>query len=48
LQSGDVSAMIRSLGPDAAQLLQEVATGLKGRYTEDELSMMLGGLIQEK
>ena len=48
LQSGDVSAMIRSLGPDAAQLLQEVATGLKGRYTEDELSIMLGGLIQEK
>jgi hypothetical protein len=46
LQSGDVSAMIRSLGPDAAQLLQDVAAGL--RYTEDELSMMLGGLIQEK
>ena len=43
-----MSAMIRSLGPDAAQLLQEVATGLKGRYIEDELSMMLGGLIQEK
>ena len=48
LQSGDVSAMIRSLGPDAAQLLQDVSAGLKGRYTEDELSIMLGGLIQEK
>jgi hypothetical protein len=40
--------MIRSLGPDAAQLLQDIAAGLKGRYTEDELSIMLSGLIQEK
>ena len=48
LQSGDVSAMMRSLGPEAPQLLQDVAAGLKGRYTEDELSIMLGGLIQEK
>jgi hypothetical protein len=48
VNSGDVSAMIRGLGPDAAQLLQDVTAGLKGRYTEDELSIMLGGLIQEK
>jgi len=48
VNSGDVSGMIRSLGPDAAQLLQDVAAGLKGRYTEDELSIMLGGLIQER
>jgi hypothetical protein len=45
LNSGDAPAMIRSLGPQAAQLLQDVAVGLKGRYTEDELNAILGGLM---
>jgi len=40
--------MIRGLGPQAAQLLQDIASGFKLRYTEDELSAILGGLIQAK
>jgi hypothetical protein len=45
LSSGDAPAMIRSLGPQAAQLLQDIAAGFKGRYTEDELNAILGGLM---
>ena len=45
LNSGDAPAMIRSLGPQAAQLLQDVAVGFKGSYTEDELTAILGGLM---
>jgi hypothetical protein len=48
LNSGDAPALIRSLGPEATQLLQDIAAGLKGRYTEGELSMILGGLIGAK
>jgi hypothetical protein len=48
LNSGDAAAMIRGLGPQAAQLLQDIASGFKTRYTEDELSALLGGLIQAK
>ena len=40
--------MIKSLGPEAAQLLQEIAAGFKGKYTEEELNMILGGLIGVK
>ena len=46
LKAGDAAAMIRGLGPQAAQLLQDIASGLKIRYTEDELGAILGGLIQ--
>ena len=45
LNRGDPSAMIRNLGPEAAQLLQDVAVGFKSRYTEDELNAILGGLM---
>ena len=45
LNSGDAPALIRSLGPDAAQLLQDIAAGLKEKYSEDELNMILNGLI---
>ena len=48
LNGGDAPAMIKSLGPEATQLLQEIAAGLKGKYTEEELSMLLGGLIGAK
>ena len=48
LNGGDAPAMIKSLGPEAAQLLQEITAGLKGKYTEEELSMLLGGLIGAK
>lgn len=48
LNSGDAPALIRSLGPEAAQLLQDIAAGLKGKYTEEELNMILGGLIGAK
>ena len=48
LNSGDAPALIRSLGPEATQLLQDIAAGLKGKYTEGELSMILGGLIGAK
>jgi hypothetical protein len=48
LNSGDAPALIRSLGPEAAQLLQDIAAGFKGKYTEEELNMMLGGLIGAK
>lgn len=45
LNGGDAPAMIKSLGPEAAQLLQEIVAGFKGKYTDEELSMILGGLI---
>jgi hypothetical protein len=48
LNSGDAPALIRGLGPEAARLLQEIAAGLKGKYTESELSMILGGLAGAK
>ena len=48
LSSGDAPAMIRNLGPEAAQLLQDISAGLKGKYTEGELGMILGGLIGAK
>lgn len=48
LSGGDAPALIRSLGPEAAQLLQDVAAGFKGKYTEEELNLILGGLIGAK
>ena len=48
LTGGDAPALIRSLGPEAAQLLQDIAAGLKGKYTEEELNLLLGGLIGAK
>ena len=48
LTGGDAPALIRSLGPEAAQLLQDIAAGFKGKYTEDELNLILGGLIGAK
>ena len=48
LNSGDSLAMVRSLGPEASQLLQDIVAGFRGKYSEDELNMILGGLIQEK
>ncbi|HZC68209.1 MAG TPA: hypothetical protein VE201_06285 [Nitrospirales bacterium] len=48
LNGGDAPTMIRSLGPEAAQLLQDIAAGFKGRYTEEELNIILSGLIESK
>lgn len=48
MNSGDAPALIRSLGPEAAQLLQDIAAGLKGKYTEEELNLLLSGLIGAK
>lgn len=48
LNGGDAPAMIRSLGPEAATLLQEITEAFKGKYTEDELSAILGGLLETK
>ncbi|HEY3196519.1 MAG TPA: hypothetical protein VGJ57_00775 [Nitrospirales bacterium] len=48
LKTGDAAEMIRGLGPKAAQLLQDIASGFKMRYTEEELSAILGGLIIAK
>ena len=48
LNGGDAPAMIKSLGPEATQLLQEIAAGFKGKYTEEELNMILSGLIGAK
>jgi hypothetical protein len=48
LNGGDAPAMIRSLGPEAAQLLQAIAAGFQGKYTEEELNIILGGLIEAK
>ena len=48
LNGGDAPAMLRSLGPEATQLLQDIAAGFKGKYSEDELNLLLGGLIPAK
>jgi hypothetical protein len=48
MASGDAPALIRSLGPEAAQLLQDIAAGLKRKYADEELSLLLGGLIGAK
>lgn len=48
LNGGDAPAMIKSLGPEAAQLLQDIAAGFKKKYSEDELYMVLGGLLGAK
>ena len=48
LNSGDAPALIRSLGPEAGQLLQDIAAGFKGKYTEEELSLILGGLLRAR
>lgn len=48
LSGGDAPALIRSLGPEAAQLLQDIAAGFKGKYAEEELNLILGGLIGAK
>ncbi len=48
INSGDAPALIHSLGPEAAQLLQDIAAGLKGTYTDEELNVILGGLIGAK
>lgn len=48
MNSGDAPALIRSLGPEAAQLLQDIARGFKEKYTEEELNLILGGLIGAK
>nr|MBI3612467.1 hypothetical protein [Nitrospirota bacterium] len=48
MNSGDAPALIRGLGPEAAQLLRDIAAGLKGKYTEEELNLLLGGLIGVK
>jgi hypothetical protein len=48
LSSGDAPGLIRSLGPEAAQLLQDIAAGFKGKYTEEQLNMLLSGLIGAK
>jgi len=48
MNSGDAPALIHSLGPEAAQLLQDITAGLKGKYTDEELNMILGGLIGAK
>ncbi len=48
LNSGDAPALIRSLGMEAAQLLQDIAAGFKGKYTDEELNVIVGGLIGAK
>ena len=48
LNGGDATALVRSLGPEAAQLLQDIAAGFKEKYTEEELNLILGGLIGVK
>ena len=48
LNSGDAPALIRSLGPEADQLLQDIAIGFKGKYSEDELNVILNALIGAK
>ena len=48
MASGDAPALIRSLGPEAAQLLHDIAAGFKGKYADDELNLLLGGLIGAK
>lgn len=48
MTSGDAPTLIRSLGPEAAQLLQDIAAGFKGKHTEEELNLILGGLIGAK
>ena len=46
--SGNAPELIRSLGPEAAQLLQDISAGLTGKYSEQELGMILGGLMGAK
>jgi hypothetical protein len=48
LNSGDVDTLIRSLGPEAAHLLQDITTGLKANYSDEQLHQLLGGLIGVK
>jgi hypothetical protein len=48
MTGGDAPALIRSLGPEAAQLLQDIAAGFKGKYADEELNLILGGLIGAK
>lgn len=48
MMSGDAPALIRSLGPEATQLLHDIAAGFKGKHTDDELNLLLGGLIGAK
>lgn len=48
MNGGDAPALIRSLGPEAAQLLQDIAAGFKGKYADEELNLLLGGLIGAK
>src|SRR5437773_8129923 len=48
LNSGDAPAMIRGLGPEAAGLLQDISGGFKEKYTDEELNMILAGLIGSK
>lgn len=47
LQGGDLAAVIRGLGPEPASLLDEISGTLKGRYSQDTLSVMLSGLMQQ-
>lgn len=48
LNTGDVEALIRTLGPDAARLLQDITTGLKANYSDEQLHQLLGGLTDIK
>ena len=48
LNSGDAPTIIRNLSPEAANLLQDIATALKGRYTEEQLAVILGGRLEIK
>jgi len=48
LNSGDAPALIRSLGPEADQLLQDISAGFKEKYSEDELNVILNALIGTK
>lgn len=45
LQQGNLAAMIRSLGPEAANLLDQIKATLQSNYTEVELNVVLQGLL---
>jgi hypothetical protein len=45
LQGGDPGAVIRGLGPDANQLLEEIKASLQSSYSEESLSVLLQALI---
>jgi hypothetical protein len=45
LYDGDLARVIRGLGPEASQLLDDISASLKGRQSDESLSALLSTLM---